>query len=128
MAATILLVEDDPDTAEIVQLYLQHEGYRVLMATNGADALLQAKEIEPDLIILDLMLPRADGLELCRRMREELGAPIIMLTTRAEEDNRLAGPDLGADDYISKPFSPKKLVSRVKAVLEVFAWVSTSRR
>jgi two-component system, OmpR family, response regulator ResD len=128
MAATVLLVEDDPDTAEIVQLYLQHEGYRVLMATNGADALLQAKEREPDLIILDLMLPRADGLELCRRMREVVGAPLIVLTTRAEEDKRLAGPDLGADDYISKPFSPKKLVSRVKAVLETLAWTATSRR
>jgi DNA-binding response OmpR family regulator len=105
MAVTILLVEDDPDTTEIVRLYLQHEGYRVLMATNGADALPQAKEMEADLIILDLMLPRADGLELCRRMREEVGAPIIMLTNWAEEDNRLAGPDLGVDDYISKPFS-----------------------
>jgi DNA-binding response OmpR family regulator len=128
MAATILLVEDDPDTAEIVRLYLQHEGYRVLIATNGADALLHPKEMEPDLIILDLMLPRLDNLELCRRMREKLCAPIIMLTTRAEEDNRLAGPDLGADDYISKPFSPKGLVSRVKAILETFAWTSTSRR
>jgi DNA-binding response OmpR family regulator len=98
------------------------------MATNGADALLQAKEMEPDLIILDLMLPRLDGLELCHRMREELGAPIIMLTTQAEEDNRLVGPDLGADDYISKPFSPKKLVSRVKAVLETLAWAATGRR
>ncbi len=127
MAVTILLVEDDPDTAEIVRLYLQHEGYRVLMATNGADALLLAKEMEPDLIILDLMLPRPDGLELCRRMREVVGAPIIVLTTRAEEDKRLVGPDLGADDYISKPFS-QKLVSRVKAVLETFAWTSTSRR
>jgi DNA-binding response OmpR family regulator len=85
MAATILLVEDDPDTTEIARLYFQHEGYRVLMATNGADALLQVKEMEADLIILDLMLPRADGLELCRRMREEVGAPIIMLTTWAEE-------------------------------------------
>ena len=75
MAVIILLVEDEPDTAEIVRLYLQHEGYRVLMATNGADALRQAKEIESDLIILDLMLPRPDGLELCRRMREVVGAP-----------------------------------------------------
>jgi DNA-binding response OmpR family regulator len=128
MVVTILLVEDDPDTAEIARLYLQHEGYRVLMATNGADALPQAKEIEPDLIILDLMLPRPDGLELCRQIREVVGAPIIVLTTRAEEDKRLVGPDLGADDYISKPFSPKKLIARVKSVLETFAWTTTSRR
>jgi two-component system, OmpR family, response regulator ResD len=74
------------------------------------------------------MLPRPDGLELCRRMREVVGAPIIVLTTRAEEDKRLVGPDLGADDYISKPFSPKKLIARVKSVLETFAWTTTSRR
>jgi DNA-binding response OmpR family regulator len=117
MAATILLVEDDPDTIEIVQLYLEHEGYQVQVATDGLDALRQSKELTPDLVILDLMLPKVDGLEVCRLIRKDSDMPIIMLTARAEEDSRLSGLDSGADDYISKPFSPKEVVARVKAVL-----------
>jgi DNA-binding response OmpR family regulator len=117
MAINILLVEDDPDTIEIVQLYLEHEGYQVHVATDGLDALRNAKELKPDLVILDLMLPRVDGMEVCRMIRNESWTPIIMLTARVEESSRLSGLDLGADDYISKPFSPKEVVARVKAVL-----------
>jgi two-component system alkaline phosphatase synthesis response regulator PhoP len=117
MANVVLLVEDDPDTVEIVQLYLSHEGYRLLVASDGLTALRLAKEAKPDLIILDLMLPKLDGMAVCQQIREESWIPIIMLTARVEEASRLAGLDLGADDYISKPFSPKELVARVKAVL-----------
>lgn len=117
MAIKILLVEDDPDTIEIVQLYLEHEGYQVHLATDGLEAMRQSKELKPDLVLLDLMLPKVDGMEVCRMMREDSWTPIIMLTARVEEESRLSGLDLGADDYISKPFSPKEVVARVKAVL-----------
>jgi DNA-binding response OmpR family regulator len=117
MAINIMVVEDDPDTIEIVQLYLEHEGYQVHVATDGLEALRSAKELKPDLVILDLMLPKVDGMEVCRMIRSESWTPIIMLTARVEESSRLSGLDLGADDYISKPFSPKEVVARVKAVL-----------
>jgi DNA-binding response OmpR family regulator len=118
MAVIILLVEDEPDTAEIVRLYLQHEGYRVLMATNGTDALRQAKEIEPDLIILDLMLPKMDGLEVCKTLRsQDINTPILMLTAKSEEFDKVLGLELGADDYLTKPFSIRELLARVKANL-----------
>jgi DNA-binding response OmpR family regulator len=117
MAINILLVEDDPDTIEIVQLYLEHEGYQIHVATDGLEALRRSKELKPDLVILDLMLPKVDGMDVCRMIRSESWTPIIMLTARVEESSRLSGLDLGADDYISKPFSPKEVVARVKAVL-----------
>ena len=117
MPTKILLVEDDPDTIEIVQIYLEHEGYQVLVADDGIQALRQVQETLPDLVILDLMLPKVDGMEVCRLIRQESWIPIIMLTARVEEDSRLAGLNSGADDYVSKPFSPKELVARVKAVL-----------
>jgi DNA-binding response OmpR family regulator len=117
MAVRILLVEDDPDTIEIVQLYLEHEGYQVYLATDGLEALRQSRELKPDLVLLDLMLPKVDGMEVCRMIRKDSWTPIIMLTARVEEESRLSGLDLGADDYISKPFSPKEVVARVKAVL-----------
>jgi DNA-binding response OmpR family regulator len=117
MAVKILLVEDDPDTVEIVQLYLEHEKYQVHLASDGSEALKQAKEAKPDLVILDLMLPKVDGMEVCRMIRQDSSTPIIMLTARVEEESRLHGLESGADDYISKPFSPKELVARVKAVL-----------
>lgn len=117
MGVTILLVEDDPDTVEIVQLYLEHEKYQVQLATDGSEALRQARESKPDLVILDLMLPKVDGMEVCRMLRQDSSTPIIMLTARVEEESRLFGLESGADDYISKPFSPKELVARVKAVL-----------
>jgi len=113
----ILVVEDDRATAELVRLHLAHEGYSVLTASDGAEGLRIARERHPQLIILDLMLPEMDGLELCRTLRVDSSVPIIMLTARVEEEDRLAGLGLGADDYVTKPFSPLELVARVQAVL-----------
>ncbi len=117
MATKILLVEDDPDTVEIVELYLAQEDYQVFTSADGVECLRLFREVRPDLIVLDLMLPRLDGIEVCRQVRRESSVPIIMLTARVEEEDRLLGLELGADDYISKPFSPKEVVARVKAVL-----------
>ncbi len=113
----ILIVEDDRAAAELVRLHLAHEGYGVIMAADGAEGLRLARELKPKLIILDLMLPRMDGLELCRTLRADSDIPIIMLTARVEEEDRLRGLNLGADDYVTKPFSPLELVARVRAVL-----------
>ena len=117
MASTVLIVEDDPDTVNLVGLYLRRDGHKVLSARDGLSGLRLAREAKPDVIVLDLMLPRLDGMEICRTLREETSTPIIMLTARVEEDDRLAGLDLGADDYVTKPFSPKELAARVRAVL-----------
>ncbi len=114
----ILLVEDDPKTREMVALYLQREGYDVSTADDGVRALEVAKEREPHLVVLDLMLPRLDGLAVCRALRESSSAPgIIMVTARTTEDDKLKGLDLGADDYVTKPFSPRELMARIRAVL-----------
>jgi DNA-binding response OmpR family regulator len=117
----ILLVEDDPKTREMVALYLQREGYEVATAEDGVRALEVAKEREPHLVVLDLMLPRMDGLAVCRALRDAGGAAarpgIIMVTARTTEDDKLTGLDLGADDYVTKPFSPRELMARVRAVL-----------
>ena len=107
MASTVLILEDDPHTVEVVQLYLRRDGHHVLSATDGIAGLSLAREAQPDLIILDLMLPGMDGLEICRILRQESDVPIVMLTARADEEDRLAGLDLGADDYVTKPFSPR---------------------
>lgn len=115
--ATVLLVEDNPNTLQLVRLYLEREGHRVLTAQDGLTALALFHRETPDLLVLDLMLPGMDGMEVCRRVREESEVPIIMLTARVEEEDRLAGLDLGADDYITKPFSPRELCARVRAVL-----------
>ena len=117
MPTTVLIVEDDPHTTELVRLYLAHDGHRVLSAATGPDGLRQAQEARPDLVILDLMLPGMDGLEICRILRAESDVPIVMLTARVEEEDRLAGLEFGADDYVSKLFSPRELAARVKAVL-----------
>lgn len=117
MPNTILIVEDDPHTVELVRLYLNHDGHQVITAATGTDGLRLAQERQPDLILLDLMLPGIDGIELCRALRAQSDVPIIMVTARVAEDDRLAGLDLGADDYVTKPFSPKELAARVKAVL-----------
>jgi DNA-binding response OmpR family regulator len=101
----------------LVKLYLKRDGYRVVTADDGIEALRLAREKHPDLIVLDLMLPGMDGLEICRTLREESDVPIIMLTARTTEDDRLTGLQLGADDYVSKPFSPRELSARVRAVL-----------
>jgi len=113
----VLIVDDDQKTVELVKLYLKRDGYRVLTAYDGIEALRQAREGHPDLIVLDLMLPGVDGLEVCRTLREESDVPIIMLTARTTEQDKLTGLDLGADDYVTKPFSPKELAARVRALL-----------
>ena len=113
----VLVVDDDVKTVELVKLYLNRDGYRVLTAYDGTEALRLAREGHPDLIVLDLMLPGIDGLEICRTLRGESDVPIIMLTARTTEQDRLTGLDLGADDYVPKPFSPKELAARVRAVL-----------
>ncbi len=112
----ILVVDDEPQIAEIVRDYLQRAGYRVTLAHNGADALAFSRARRPDLIVLDLGLPHMDGLDVTRALRKQSGVPIIMLTARVEERDKLLGLELGADDYVTKPFSPKELVARVRAV------------
>jgi two-component system, OmpR family, alkaline phosphatase synthesis response regulator PhoP len=114
---TILVVEDEPSIAQIAVDYLQHGGFGVITASNGVDALAKARTLRPDLVVLDLGLPRMDGLEVAHSLRRESDIPIIMLTARSEESDRLAGLELGADDYITKPFSPRELVARVRSVL-----------
>jgi len=113
----VLVVDDDEKTVELVKLYLNRDGYRVLTAYDGIEALRLARESHPDLIVLDLMLPGINGLEVCRTLRAESDVPIIMLTARTTEQDRLTGLDLGADDYVTKPFSPKELAARVRVVL-----------
>lgn len=113
----VLVVDDDAKTVELVQLYLKRDGYKVLSAYDGLEGLRLARESKPDLVVLDLMLPGLDGLEVCRKLREESDVPIIMLTARTTETDRLKGLDLGADDYVTKPFSPRELAARVRAVL-----------
>jgi len=114
---TVLVVDDDIKTVELVKLYLERDGYQVLTAYDGIEALRLARESRPDLIVLDLMLPDIDGLEVCRTLRHESDVPIIMLTARTTDQDKLTGLDLGADDYLTKPFSPKELAARVRAVL-----------
>ena len=113
----VMVVDDDAKTVELVRLYLDRDGYEVLTANNGLEALRLARDSCPDLIVLDLMLPDVDGLEVCRTLRRESDVPIIMLTARTTDQDKLAGLDLGADDYVTKPFSPKELLARVRAVL-----------
>ena len=114
---TVLVVEDDPNVVELARLYLERDGYRVLFAQDGAAGLALAREEQPSLVVLDVMLPRLNGLDVCRALREESQVPIIMLTARVEEEDRLTGLELGADDYVTKPFSPRELAARVRAVL-----------
>jgi len=113
----VLVVDDDVKTVELVKLYLNRDGYQVLTAYDGIEALRLARESRPDLIVLDLMLPDIDGLEVCRTLRHESDVPIIMLTARSTDQDKLTGLGLGADDYVTKPFSPKELAARVRAVL-----------
>jgi len=116
-AKKVLVVDDDAKTVELVRLYLDQDGFDVLTAYDGVEALRLARENHPDLIVLDLMLPDVDGLEVCRTLRRESDVPIIMLTARTTDQDKLTGLDVGADDYVTKPFSPKELVARVRAVL-----------
>ncbi len=117
MNCKILIVDDDRKMVELIRLYLERDGYRVLPAYDGRQALDLARQKAPDLIVLDLMLPVVDGLDVCRILRAESKVPIIMLTARTTEDDKLLGLDLGADDYVTKPFSPRELVARVRAIL-----------
>jgi DNA-binding response OmpR family regulator len=114
---TILVIDDDKKTVDLIRLYLQRERYRVVEAYNGQDGLALARETEPTLVVLDWMLPVLDGLDVCRILRAESMVPIIMLTARAAEEDKLRGLDLGADDYLTKPFSPRELVARVRVIL-----------
>jgi DNA-binding response OmpR family regulator len=114
---TVLVVDDDVKTVELVELYLSRDGHSVLTAYDGIEALRLARENRPDLIVLDLMLPDLDGLEVCRMLRTESDVPVIMLTARTTDEDKLKGLGLGADDYVTKPFSPKELAARVRAVL-----------
>lgn len=117
MRRRILLVEDDPKTREMVALYLQREGYELAAAEDGVRALEVAREFDPHLVVLDLMLPRLDGIEVCRALRENGRTAIIMVTARSTEEDKLTGLDVGADDYVTKPFSPRELMARIRAVL-----------
>lgn len=113
----VLVVDDDVKTADLVKLYLNRDGYQVFTAYDGIEALRLARESHPDLIVLDLMLPGISGLEICRTLRAESDVPIIMLTAKTTDEDKLSGLGLGADDYMTKPFSPKELAARVRAVL-----------
>lgn len=119
---TILVVDDEPDAVELIQFNLKANGYTVVTATDGEEALARARSAQPALIILDLMLPEVDGLEVCKILRRDpatAGIPILMLTAKAAEIDRVLGLELGADDYVTKPFSPRELVLRVKRLLRV---------
>ena len=112
----VLIVDDDFKIVELVKLYLIREGYDILTAYDGKEALRVARESHPDLIVLDIMLPALDGLSVCRTLRSESSVPIILLTAKTTEEDRITGLDLGADDYVTKPFSPKELAARIRAV------------
>jgi two-component system alkaline phosphatase synthesis response regulator PhoP len=113
----VLVVDDDVKIVGLVKLYLNRDGYTVLTAYDGKEALRLAREAHPDLIVLDIMLPGINGLEVCRALRTESPVPVILLTAKTTEQDRIIGLDLGADDYVTKPFSPKELAARVRAVL-----------
>ncbi len=117
MAETILVVDDEESIRELVQLNLRKAGYRTAAAATGAECLARVAEGRPDLVILDIMLPDTDGLTLCRVLRRDTAVPVIFLTARDDEVDRVLGLELGADDYVTKPFSPRELVARVRAVL-----------
>lgn len=114
---TVLVVEDEAEIADVVRQYLERDGYRVVVCGDGAQALAEFGRLRPDLVLLDLLLPGADGYEVVRRIRAVAPTPVVMLTARGEEHDKLIGLELGADDYITKPFSPREVVARVRAVL-----------
>ena len=116
MNELILVVDDEPKIVKLARDYLEQAGFRVVAAREGTDALEAARRERPDLVVLDLGLPGMDGLDVCRALRQESSVPIIMLTARVEETDRLIGLELGADDYVTKPFSPRELVARVRAI------------
>jgi DNA-binding response OmpR family regulator len=115
--ATILIVDDEPHIREVVELYLRRESYSVVAAADGEEALRLYRQHQPQLVVLDLMLPKLSGMEVCRRIQAERRVPLIMLTAKGAEEDRIIGLGMGADDYLPKPFSPRELVARVGAVL-----------
>lgn len=115
--AKVLIVDDEPNIREVVGLYLRRDGHEILSAADGEEALELFRSAAPDFVVLDLMLPRLSGLEVCRRMQAERRVPLIMLTARGDEEERIVGLGIGADDYVVKPFSPRELAARVAAVL-----------
>lgn len=117
MNKTVLVVDDEERIRSLVRTYLEREGFRVVFASNGREALYQARHVKPDLIVLDLRMPEMDGYEFMHQHRKEGQTPIILLTARVEENDKILGLELGADDYVTKPFSPRELVARVRAVL-----------
>ena len=117
MAKTILVVDDEERLVSLLKAYLSNEGFRIVTAKNGRDALFQARNEKPDLILLDIMMPEMDGYEFIRQHRKERETPIILLTAKIEESDKVAGLELGADDYVTKPFSPRELTARIRAVL-----------
>ena len=117
VSAHILVAEDDPKQAELVRRYLQHDGHSVVVVHDGRAAIDEARRRNPDLLLLDVMMPKVDGLDVCRVLRAESDVPIVLLTARSVEDDVLLGLDLGADDYITKPYSPRQMVARVRTIL-----------
>src|SRR5213595_2567370 len=117
MAGTVLLVEDEPSVGELVRSYLSRDGYRVIWVRSGEDALVELDRHQIRLVILDIGLPGMDGFDVCRAMRARSPVPILMLTARDEEPDRVVGLEVGADDYLTKPFSPRELAARIKAIL-----------
>jgi DNA-binding response OmpR family regulator len=117
MVDTILIVDDEQHIIDLAKLYLEKEGFKTYSATNGVAALTKILSDKPSLVVLDLMLPELDGWEVCRRVRAESDVPIIMLTARSDDIDRIVGLELGADDYLTKPFNPRELVARVRAIL-----------
>lgn len=117
MKGQILVVDDEPSVCDLVSLYLTREGYQVATLPDGRAVLSRVREDNPDLVVLDIMLPGRDGWDLCRQIRRESGVPIIMLTARSDDGDKILGLELGADDYLTKPFNPRELVARIKSVL-----------
>ena len=117
MVSSVLVADDEKNIVQLIKLYLGNEGFRVETAFDGQEALEKARRFKPDLVVLDLMMPKLDGLEVCRRLRKESNVPVIMLTARTDDVDKVVGLELGADDYVTKPFNPRELVARVKAVL-----------
>jgi DNA-binding response OmpR family regulator len=115
--ATVLVVDDDPNIRDLLHLYVTRDGHRVVFANDGVQALIAAHKDAPDLVLLDVMLPGIDGLEVCRQLREQSDVPIVLLTARSGDSDKVVGLDLGADDYVVKPFSPRELMARIRAQL-----------
>jgi len=126
--ATILVVDDEKHIVELAKLYLENEGYTVEGAYDGQEALEKARSLRPALIVLDLMLPEVDGFEVCRRIRKKGDTPILMLTARSDDVDKIVGLELGADDYLTKPFNPRELVARVKAILRRYEASKLTKR